>query len=82
MNRRKAEDGLRALLGDLSGKDTSRLRLDDDLVRELGLDSLAGLRLLAGVEKRFGVCFPDERLGEFRTLSQLLDVMAATEEKS
>ncbi len=82
MNRRKAEEGLRALLSDLSGKDTSRLGRDDDLVRELGLDSLAGLRLLAAVEKRFDVCFPDERLGEFRTLGQLLGVIEGTEEKS
>ncbi len=82
MNRRKAEEGLRVLLGALSGKDTSRLGRNDDLVRELGLDSLAGLRLLAEVEKRFDVCFPDERLGEFRTLGQLLEVIVGTEEKS
>ena len=82
MNRRKAEEGLRVLLRDLSGKDTSRLGLDDDLVRELGLDSLAGLRLLAGVEKRFGVCFPDERLGEFRTLAQLLEMIEGTETRA
>ncbi len=81
MNRRKAEKELRALLGDLSAKDTSRLGLDDDLVRELGLDSLAGLRLLAGVEKRFGVCFPDERIGEFRTLGQLLEMIEEPEEE-
>ena len=45
-------------------------------MRELGLDSLAALRLLAAVEKRFGVRFPDERLAEFRTLRKLLDFIA------
>jgi acyl carrier protein len=76
MNDREAETALRALLGEISRKDLSGTGLDDDLVRELGLDSLAALRLLAAVEKRFGVRFPDERLAEFRTLRRLLEVIA------
>jgi acyl carrier protein len=57
--------------------DLNSIGLDDDLVRVLGLDSLAALRLLATVEKRFGVRFPDERLAEFRTLRQLRDFIAS-----
>jgi acyl carrier protein len=76
MNKSDAERALRALLTDVSGNDLSRVGLDDDLVRELGLDSLLALRLLAAVEKRFGVRFPDERLAEFRTLRRILDVVA------
>lgn len=64
---------LREILARQSGMDASRIGLDDDLVRELGLDSLAALRVLAAVEKRFDVRFPDERLGEFRTLRRVLD---------
>jgi acyl carrier protein len=70
------EQRLRNVLAEVSHKDLLRPGLDDDLVRELGLDSLAALRLLAAVEKRFGVRFPDERLAEFRTLRQLLDFIA------
>ena len=66
------EAELRRLLSELCRQDVSHLDLDSDLVSELGLDSLAGLRLLAGVEKRFAVRFPDHRLGEFRTLRELL----------
>ena len=40
----------------------------------------AALRLLAAVEKRFGVRFPDDRLGEFRTLRQLRDYIARPSE--
>jgi acyl carrier protein len=67
------EARLRTLLGDLGRQDLSKLGLDADLVVHLGLDSLGALRLLAAVEKRFEVRFPDPRLGEFRTLRQLLD---------
>jgi acyl carrier protein len=70
------EQRLRAVLGEVSRQDLTRTGLNDDLVLELGLDSLASLRLLAAVEKRFGVRFPDDRLAEFRTLRQLHDFIA------
>jgi acyl carrier protein len=76
MSEANPEQALRALLSEVSRKDLSRTGLDDDLIRELGLDSLAALRLLAAVEKRFGVRFPDERLAEFRTLRSLLEFIA------
>ncbi|MEZ5274856.1 MAG: acyl carrier protein [Opitutaceae bacterium] len=67
---------LRTALDGLASRDLSGVGLDDDLVAALGLDSLASLRLLAVVEKCFGVRFPDERLAEFRTLRQLLTFIA------
>jgi len=69
------ESELRELLSKMSGKDVSALDVDADLVRELGLDSLAGLRMLARVEERFDASFPDLQLSEFRTLRQLLEVI-------
>jgi acyl carrier protein len=71
------EEEVRRLLTDVSGRDASTLEAESDLVNELGLDSLAGLRVLAAVEKRFDVRFPDARLGEFRTLQHLLDFISA-----
>jgi acyl carrier protein len=69
------ETDLRQLLSEMSGRDVTGLAADADLVRELGLDSLAGLGMLARVESRFEVRFPDERLSEFRTLRQLMEVI-------
>jgi acyl carrier protein len=76
------ERALRTLLSEISGKDLSGISLDTDLVRTLDLDSLAALRLLATVEKRFQARFPDDRLAEFRTLRHLLVVVAPAKEKS
>lgn len=69
------ESKLRHAVSEIGGKDLSAIDLEADLITELGLDSLAGLRLLAALEKRFQVRFPDQRLGEFRTLAQLLDFL-------
>ena len=77
MSERSREEDLRTLLAEVSGQDARRIGSDDDLVNELGLDSLAGLRLLAAVEKRFGIRFPDDHLAEIRTLKQLLDLIEA-----
>jgi len=66
------EEKLRTLLSEISKRDVSALGVDDDLVESLGLDSLAGLRVLAAVEKQFDVTFPDDQLSKLRTLRQLL----------
>lgn len=72
---------LREILAHQSRLDVDGVGLDDDLVRELGLDSLTALRVLAAVEKRFDVRFPDERLGELRTLRQVLELLGEEEEE-
>jgi len=76
MSALNVEQRLRTVLSEASRQDLAHTGLDFDLVQELGLDSLAALRLLAAVEKRFDVRFPDERLAEFRTLRILRDFIA------
>ena len=75
---REAE--LREILAAQAGLDAD-VGLDDDLVRELALDSLAALRILAAVEKRFDIRFPDDRLGELRTLRHILDFVGDKEDE-
>ena len=70
------EAELKELLTEIARRDASGLAPDDDIIRELGIDSLAALRVLAAVEKKYGVRFPDERLGEFRTIRILTDFLA------
>ena len=45
------EEKLRRVVTRMTRKDVSDIELDDDLVEKLGLDSLAGLALLAAIEK-------------------------------
>lgn len=64
-------DRLRTLVADVTKRESTSLRPDDDLVQALGLDSLESLRILALVEKRFGVRFDDAEIHAIRTLRQL-----------
>ncbi len=80
MNRQEPELELRKLLTEVTRRELAAASADADLVRDLDLDSLTGLEVLAAVEKRFGVRFPDDRLDEFRTISDLMEVIAAAGE--
>jgi len=66
---------LRALVGEVTKRDAASLADDADLVQALGLDSLESLRVLALVEKRFGVRFDDAEIHAIRTLRQLADAV-------
>ena len=65
------EATVRQVIGRVSRQDVSALGSDDDLVEHLGIDSLQGLQILAGVEKRCEVRLPDEELITLRTIRRI-----------
>lgn len=82
MSGQTIENELRALLGRVAKVDATEVQLDDDLRVTLGIDSLAGLRLLAAVEKEYGVRFPDEQLVSYGTMRQILEYVAAHDKEN
>ena len=62
---------VRGIISRVSRVDVSTLGRDDDLVEHLGVDSLQGLQILAGVEKRFDIMLPDDELITFRTIGRI-----------
>jgi acyl carrier protein len=70
------ETAVREIIGRVSRVDVSSLGRDDDLVEQLGVDSLEGLQILAGVEKRFDVRLPDEELITMRTIGRIEEAVA------
>ncbi len=71
MDHNEALAKLRATIGEVTQVQLDNTSVDEDLVAFLGLDSLGGLRMLAAIEKRFDICFPDEELGKLKTLDTL-----------
>jgi acyl carrier protein len=69
------EAEVRALIGAVARQDTSAVGSDDDLVEQLGIDSLQGLEILAGVEKRFDIRLPDEDLIDLRTIGRIAEAV-------
>lgn len=56
-------------------RDPATVPVDRDLYREVGIRSTAALDLLLSLEDEFGVAIPDERFGDARTVSLLVDLL-------
>lgn len=69
------EAAVRAIIHDITRQDVTGIGRDDDLVGVLGVDSLQGLQVLAGVEKRFGIRLPDEELIHLRTVGRIAEAV-------
>lgn len=48
-------------------------------LRELGIDSLGGLRIVADVERRYKIVIPETEIGKIRTMQ---DIFALVEKHS
>ena len=46
-------------------------------LRELGIDSLGGLRIVAEVEKRYGIVIPEEEISKIRSMSDIFALVEA-----
>jgi acyl carrier protein len=44
----------------------------DKTLRELGVDSLGGLRIVAEVEKRYGIVIAESEIGKIRSMADVL----------
>lgn len=75
LKRHRNEAAVRAILAELSQHDPNEIGLDDDAEAVLALDSLSRLALVAMIEERFDIRFPNEMLSELRTMRQLLDAI-------
>jgi acyl carrier protein len=73
--RTEIETGVRDVITRVSHVDVSSLGRDDDLVEHLGVDSLQGLQILAGVEKQFDVRLPDDELITLRTIGRIQEAV-------
>lgn len=56
--------------------DPAAIGRDQDLYRDVGVQSTAALDLLLSLEDEFAVCIPDEDFGEARTVTSLARLIA------
>ena len=66
-----------ALVAEVRPAGRTGSQLDSTLERDLGLDSLARVELLARIEQAFGVRLPDDVLGSAQTPRDLLQAIAS-----
>lgn len=64
---------IRAMLADQLCIDESEIKVESELVAELGADSLDMVQLLITMEKEFGKSFGDEELKNVKTVQDIID---------
>jgi acyl carrier protein len=74
---RKAEvkQQLREIIAEIAEVDLEEVTDDALFVEDLEIDSLMAMEILIAIEKRFGIEVAEEKLLEFRTLRQVMDVV-------
>ena len=75
MTRNDVEMAVRQVLETLTGVDTSKVPLDQDLGATIGLDSLGRLELLAEIEDRFDLFFLDADVESATTIEGMIDTV-------
>lgn len=71
------ENDIRNLVAEIIEKDPSEIKPDSRFVEDLGVDSMMALEILAGIEKKYKIAIPEEKLAEFKTLSSIVDIAKA-----
>ena len=68
------EDEIRSLIAEIIEMDPSRISLNTHLVKELGIDSMMALEILAAIEKKYKIRIPEGYLPKMTTLAEATTV--------
>lgn len=64
------EQDIRALVAEiLEEDDPQRFAGDANFIKDLGMDSMMALEILAGIEKKYRIAIPEELLPKFTDLN-------------
>ena len=59
-----------AIVAEIAEMDVGQIA-PDALLRDLGIDSLGGLRIVAEVEKRYDIVIPEEAISRIRSMTDI-----------
>ena len=68
------ENEIKNLVAEIIEKDPGEIKSDSRFVEDLGVDSMMALEILAGVEKKYKIAIPEEKLAEFKTLDSVVKI--------
>lgn len=68
------EDEIKSIIAEIVEVDPSKIGPDTELAKDLGVDSMMALEILAAIEKKFKIRIPDGCLPRMLTLSGAVEV--------
>ena len=69
------EQDVRELVAEVLETEPEKIENDAHFVKDLGMDSMMALEILAGIEKKYRVAIPEEMLPKFTTLNETVRIV-------
>ncbi len=69
------EKDIRELVAEILEKDPSEIASDAHFVKDLGMDSMMALEVLAGIEKKYRIVIPEDALPKFTSLNHTVAIV-------
>ncbi len=69
------EKDMRALVAEILETEPDQLDLNAKFVKDLGMDSMMALEILAGIEKKYRIVIPEEMLSKFTDLATTVELV-------
>ena len=69
------EKDLRRLVGEILETDPQTIDGEAHFVKDLGMDSMMALEILAGVEKKYRISIPEDLLPQFTNLNKTIEIV-------
>jgi len=69
------EQDLRGLIAEILESEPDSIDGDAGFVKDLGMDSMMALEILAGIEKKYKIVIPEDLLPKFTTLNETIKIV-------
>lgn len=69
------EQDIRALVAEILETEPGGIGIDAHFVKDLGMDSMMALEILAGIEKKYRIVIPEEMLTKFTSLRTTINIV-------
>jgi acyl carrier protein len=68
------ENDIKGMIATIIEKDPSEVTPDAKFFEDLGVDSMMALEIMAGIEKKYKIAIPEEKLTQLTTLRETVAV--------
>lgn len=65
------------LVAEQLGIDKKLVKKESNIIEDLGADSLDVIEMLMTLEDEFGITIPDDKIGQIKTVGQIVDLIEA-----
>jgi acyl carrier protein len=66
---------IREMVAEILETEASEVKDDAKFVKDMGMDSMMALEILAGIEKKFKIVIPEDKLNQFTDLNKTAEIV-------